>query len=121
MSDVLFDTGKYTLKPSGREKLAKIAGIILVHPGLKLEADGFTDSVGTDEFNQRLSERRANAVREYLMAQNLPADSITAIGFGKERPVASNDTPSGRQLNRRVELVVSGDIIGTSAQASPGL
>jgi outer membrane protein OmpA-like peptidoglycan-associated protein len=121
MSDVLFDTGKYTLKPTGREKLAKIAGIILVHPGLKLEADGFTDSVGGDDFNQRLSERRANAVREYLMAQNLPADSITAVGFGKERPVASNQTPSGRQLNRRVELIVSGDIIGTSAQASPGL
>lgn len=121
MSDVLFDTGKYTLKPGGREKLAKIAGIILGHPGLKLEADGFTDSVGGDEFNQRLSERRANAVREYLMAQNLPADSITALGYGKERPVATNSTPSGRQLNRRVELVVSGDIIGTSAQANPGL
>jgi len=121
MSDVLFDTGKYTLKPGGREKLAKIAGIILGHPGLKLEADGFTDSVGGDEFNQHLSERRANAVREYLMAQNLPADSITALGYGKERPVATNSTPSGRQLNRRVELVVPGDIIGTSAQANPGL
>jgi len=121
MSDVLFDTGKYTLKPGGREKLAKIAGIVLAHPGLKLEADGFTDSVGSDQRNQRLSEQRANSVREYFLMQNVSADVVTAIGFGKDRPVASNDTPTGRQLNRRVELVVSGDLIGTSAQANPGL
>lgn len=120
MSDVLFDTGKYTLKPGGREKLAKIAGIILAHPGLKLEADGFTDSVGSDDFNQRLSEKRANSVRDYLLAQNVSPDFVTSQGFGKDRPVASNDSPTGRQLNRRVELVVSGDIIGTAAQASPG-
>jgi outer membrane protein OmpA-like peptidoglycan-associated protein len=119
MSDVLFDTGKYTLKPGGREKLAKIAGIILAHPGLKLEADGFTDSVGSDEFNKRLSEQRASSVREYFLTQSVPADSVTAIGFGKDRPVASNDTPTGRQLNRRVELIVSGEVIGTSAQNSP--
>jgi len=119
MSDVLFDTGKYTLKPGGREKLAKIAGIILAHPGLKLEADGFTDSVGSDEFNKRLSDQRANSVREYFLTQSVPADSVTAIGFGKDRPVASNDTPTGRQLNRRVELIVSGEVIGTSAQNSP--
>jgi len=119
MSDVLFDTGKYTLKTAGREKLAKIAGIILAHPGLKLEADGFTDSVGSDQFNQRLSEQRANSVREYFLMQQVPADSVTAVGFGKDRPVASNDTPTGRQLNRRVELVVSGELIGTSAQANP--
>jgi outer membrane protein OmpA-like peptidoglycan-associated protein len=120
MSDVLFDTGRYTLKPGGREKLAKIAGIILAHPGLKLEADGFTDSTGSDEFNKRLSEQRANSVREYFLMQNVPADSVTAVGFGQERPVASNDTPTGRQLNRRVELIVSGELIGTSAQANPG-
>jgi outer membrane protein OmpA-like peptidoglycan-associated protein len=119
MSDVLFDTGRYTLKPGGREKLAKIAGIILAHPGLKLEADGFTDSVGGEEFNQRLSEKRANSVRDYLLTQSLPADAVTSIGYGKDRPVASNDTPTGRQLNRRVELVVSGDVIGTSAQSNP--
>jgi outer membrane protein OmpA-like peptidoglycan-associated protein len=119
MSDVLFDTGRYTLKPGGREKLAKIAGIILAHPGLKLEADGFTDSVGSDEFNKRLSEQRASSVREYFLTQSVPADSVTAIGFGKDRPVASNDTPTGRQLNRRVELIVSGEVIGTSAQNSP--
>jgi outer membrane protein OmpA-like peptidoglycan-associated protein len=120
MSDVLFDTGKYTIKPGGREKLAKIAGIILAHPGLKLEADGFTDSVGSDQLNQRLSEQRANSVREYFLTQNVPADSVTAVGFGKDRPVASNDTLTGRQLNRRVELVVSGELIGTSAHTNTG-
>src|SRR6267154_356427 len=119
MSDVLFDTGKYTLKPAGREKLAKIAGIILAHPGLKLEADGFTDSVGSDEFNKRLSDQRASSVREYFLTQSVPADSVTAIGFGKDRPVASNDTSTGRQLNRRVELIVAGEVIGTSAQVNP--
>jgi outer membrane protein OmpA-like peptidoglycan-associated protein len=114
MSDVLFDTGKYTLKPGAKEKLAKISGIVLGHPGLKLEVEGHTDSVGGDDFNQRLSEQRADAVRGYLIAQGLTADSITAHGFGKTQPVASNDNAAGRQLNRRVELVVSGEAIGTS-------
>jgi outer membrane protein OmpA-like peptidoglycan-associated protein len=119
MSDVLFDTGKYSLKPGAREKLAKIAGIILSHPGLRLAVEGHTDSVGGDGFNQRLSEQRANSVRDYLVAQSVASDSITASGFGKTRPVASNDTPSGRQLNRRVELVVSGDVIGTTPRETP--
>jgi outer membrane protein OmpA-like peptidoglycan-associated protein len=114
MSDVLFDTGKYTLKPGAKEKLAKISGIVLGHPGLKLEIEGHTDSVGSDEFNQKLSEQRADVVRSYLVAQGLPSDSITAHGFGKTQPVASNDNAAGRQLNRRVELVVSGAAIGTS-------
>jgi outer membrane protein OmpA-like peptidoglycan-associated protein len=114
MSDVLFDTGKYTLKPGAKEKLAKISGIVLGHPGLKLEVEGHTDSVGSDEFNQKLSEERADVVRSYLMAQGLTSDSITAHGFGKTQPVASNDNAAGRQLNRRVELVVSGAAIGTS-------
>jgi outer membrane protein OmpA-like peptidoglycan-associated protein len=114
MSDVLFDTGKYTLKPGAKEKLAKISGIVLGHPGLKLEIEGHTDSVGSDEFNQKLSEERADVVRSYLVAQGLPSDSITAHGFGKTQPVASNDNAAGRQLNRRVELVVSGAAIGTS-------
>jgi outer membrane protein OmpA-like peptidoglycan-associated protein len=114
MSDVLFDTGKYTLKPGAKEKLAKIAGIVLGHPGLKLEVEGHTDSVGSDEFNQRLSEERADAVRNYLVAQSVSSDSITAHGVGKMQPVASNETAAGRQLNRRVELVVSGEAIGTS-------
>ncbi|HXN24103.1 MAG TPA: OmpA family protein [Candidatus Dormibacteraeota bacterium] len=115
MSDVLFDTGKYTLKPGAREKLAKISGIIIAHPGLKLEIEGHTDSVGGDEFNQRLSEQRANTVREYLLTQGVKGDAVTSRGFGKARPVASNDTVAGRQMNRRVELVVSGDVIGAAA------
>jgi len=118
MSDVLFDTGSYTLKPGAREKLAKISGIVLAHPGLSLQIEGHTDSVGTDEFNQQLSERRADSVRDFLAEQGVPASSITAHGFGKTQPVASNDTAEGRQRNRRVELVVNGDAIGNTASAS---
>jgi outer membrane protein OmpA-like peptidoglycan-associated protein len=118
MSDVLFDTGSYTLKPGAREKLAKISGIVLAHPGLNLQIEGHTDSVGSDEFNQQLSERRADSVRDFLAEQGVPASSITAKGFGKTQPVASNDTAEGRQRNRRVELVVNGDAIGNSAAAN---
>jgi len=117
MSDVLFDTGQYTLKPGAREKLAKISGIILAHPGLLIEVDGHTDSVGGDEYNLTLSENRANAVRSYLVAQGVSADAVTSKGFGKTEPVADNGTAAGRQMNRRVELVVSGDILGTSLSA----
>ena len=113
MSDVLFDTGKYTLRPGAREKLAKIAGIVLAYPSLKLEVEGHTDSVGTDEYNMQLSENRANAVRDFLVQQGINTSSIAARGFGKSQPVATNDTAAGRQQNRRVELVVSGDVIGT--------
>ncbi len=118
MSDVLFDTGSYTLKPGAREKLAKISGIVLAHPGLTLQIEGHTDSVGGDEFNQQLSERRADSVRDFLAAQGVSPSSITAHGFGKTQPVASNDTAEGRQRNRRVELVVNGDAIGNTATAS---
>ncbi len=114
MSDVLFDSGKYTLKPLARERLAKIAGIILAHPGLKLEVEGHTDSVGSDEFNQRLSEQRGASVRDYLVAQGISMNSIAARGFGKIQPAASNDTADGRRRNRRVELIVSGEVIGTA-------
>jgi len=113
MSDVLFDFNKYTLRPAAREKLAKISGIILSHPGLRLEVDGYTDSIGGDAYNLKLSEQRAEAVRSYLTGEGLSQDNVTAKGFGKEDPVASNDNAAGRQKNRRVELVVSGDIIGT--------
>jgi outer membrane protein OmpA-like peptidoglycan-associated protein len=112
MSDVLFDTGSYTLKPGAREKLAKISGIVLAHPGLNLQIEGHTDSVGTDEFNQQLSERRADSVRDFLAQQGVPGSAISARGFGKTQPVATNDTAEGRQRNRRVELVVNGDAIG---------
>jgi outer membrane protein OmpA-like peptidoglycan-associated protein len=114
MSDVLFDTGRYTLKPGAREKLAKVSGIILGHPGLKIAVEGHTDSVGGDEYNMRLSENRANSVRDFLAAQGVPAASVTAQGFGKTMPVADNATAAGRQQNRRVELVVSGEILGTT-------
>ena len=112
MSDVLFDTGSYTLKPGAREKLAKISGILLAYPSLKIQVEGHTDSVGGEDYNQRLSEQRAQSVREYLIDQMVPANSVTAFGFGMTKPVATNDTPEGRQQNRRVELVVSGEAIG---------
>jgi outer membrane protein OmpA-like peptidoglycan-associated protein len=115
MSDVLFDTASYNLKPGAREKLAKISGILLAYPGLKVQVEGHTDSVGGDEFNQRLSEQRAGSVRGYLVDQGVQSGSITAQGFGKTQPVATNDTPEGRQQNRRVELVVNGDAIGAAA------
>jgi len=95
-----------------REKLAKISGIVMAHPGLTLQIDGHTDSVGSDAMNQQLSERRADSVRDFLIAQGVAGSSVTAQGFGKTRPVASNDTVEGRQKNRRVELVVNGEAIG---------
>ncbi len=112
MSDVLFDSAKFTLRPAAREKLAKISGIILAYPGLSLAIEGNTDSVGSDSYNQQLSENRAGSVRDYLATEGIPAASMTSHGFGKTQPVASNDTSGGRQQNRRVELVVSGEVIG---------
>lgn len=120
MSDVLFDTGKYSLKPGAREKLAKVAGILLAYPGLNIAVGGYTDNVGGDEMNQTLSENRAASVRDYLVQQGVSADSVTASGFGNTQPVASNDSPEGRQQNRRVELVVSGEVIGSPANATTG-
>jgi outer membrane protein OmpA-like peptidoglycan-associated protein len=119
MSDVLFDTAKYSLRPLARERLAKVAGILLGHPGLKLEVEGHTDSVGGEEYNQRLSEQRAGSVRDYLIVQGITEmNSAPAKGFGKSQPVATNDTAAGRQLNRRVELIVSGELIGTQIASS---
>jgi outer membrane protein OmpA-like peptidoglycan-associated protein len=113
MSDVLFDTGRSSLRPAAREKLAKIAGIVSGHPGLRLDVEGYTDSVGGDAYNQQLSEQRGESVRGYLTQQGMAAGSVSSKGFGKTQPVASNDTAQGRQLNRRVELVISGEVIGT--------
>jgi outer membrane protein OmpA-like peptidoglycan-associated protein len=112
LSDVLFDTAKHSLRPAAREKLAKVAGIISVHPGLRLAVEGYTDSVGGDDYNQKLSEQRGESVRNYLTQEGVVSTSVTSRGFGKAQPVASNDTAAGRQQNRRVELVVSGEIIG---------
>jgi outer membrane protein OmpA-like peptidoglycan-associated protein len=112
LSDVLFDFNKYSLRSAAREKLAKLSGIILSHPGLRLEADGYTDIIGGDAYNLKLSEQRASSVQQYLVQEGIAPDNVTSRGFGKEDPVASNNTAAGRQLNRRVELVVSGEIIG---------
>ncbi len=112
MSDVLFKTGSFELLPGARERLAKVSGIVIAHPGLRLEVEGHTDGVGSDDYNQQLSEKRAGAVRDYLVQQGIAGDGIVARGLGKTQPVASNDTPEGRQQNRRVELVLSGDAIG---------
>jgi outer membrane protein OmpA-like peptidoglycan-associated protein len=118
MSDVLFDTARHTLRPGAREKLARVAGIVLAHPGLYLEIEGHTDSVGTDSYNQNLSERRAESVRDYLVQQGIARDAIASHGFGEAQPVASNDNAAGRQRNRRVELIVSGEPIGTAPTSS---
>jgi len=120
MSDVLFDTGKYSLKPGAREKLAKVAGILLAYPGLNIAVGGYTDNVGGDAMNQKLSENRADSVRDYLVQQGVAANSVTARGFGNSLAVATNDNAAGRQQNRRVELVLSGEAIGSPANTTTG-
>jgi outer membrane protein OmpA-like peptidoglycan-associated protein len=120
MSDVLFDVNKYTLKENAKLALAKISGIVISHPGLNLVVEGYTDSTGGDEYNQHLSEERADTVRDFLLTQGVNPQSLTAVGYGKQYPVASNDTREGRALNRRVELVVSGEVIGVKIGVAPG-
>src|SRR6202048_3383512 len=120
MSDVLFDTGKYSLKPGAREKLAKVAGILVSYPGLHIEVGGYTDNVGSDQMNQTLSENRAGSVRDYPVQEGVTNNSVSARGFGNTLPVATNDNSAGRQQNRRVELLVSGEAIGSPANATTG-
>jgi outer membrane protein OmpA-like peptidoglycan-associated protein len=120
MPDVLFAFNKYELKPEARERLAKISGIVLAYPDLKLEIDGYTDSIGSDEYNEQLSDKRAEAVRDFLVGNGVNMNSVVARGMGKADPVADNSTAQGRQLNRRVELIVSGDVIGTPISQIPG-
>jgi outer membrane protein OmpA-like peptidoglycan-associated protein len=120
MPDVLFDTASYTLKPAARERLARISGIVLAYPDLRLEIEGHTDSVGSDAYNQTLSEKRAASVRDYLVDSNVSINNVIARGFGKTRPVADNTTAKGRQLNRRVEMIVSGDVIGNQVGPASG-
>jgi outer membrane protein OmpA-like peptidoglycan-associated protein len=117
MSDVLFDTAKFALRPLAREKLAKVAGIVSAHPGLRLDVEGHTDSVGSDEYNQQLSENRGKAVLQYLTQQGMQAGLVSSKGLGESQPVASNDNAKGRQQNRRVELVISGEVIGAGIGA----
>jgi outer membrane protein OmpA-like peptidoglycan-associated protein len=118
MPDVLFDFNKYTLKPEARERLARVSGIVLAYPDLKLQIEGYTDAIGSDEYNQTLSEKRAEAVRDYLISSGVSMNNVAAQGMGKADPVADNSTAAGRKLNRRVEMIVSGDVIGT--QLTPG-
>ena len=118
MPDVLFDFNKYTLKPEARERLARVSGIVLAYPDLKLQVEGYTDSIGSDEYNQNLSEKRAESVRDYLVSSGVSINNVAAVGLGKSDPVADNGTAAGRKLNRRVEMIVSGDVIGN--QLAPG-
>ena len=119
MSDVLFRSGSFELLPGARERLAKVSGIVLAYPSLHVAVEGHTDSVGSDQYNQDLSEHRAQSVRDYFVQQGIPASAIEARGFGKSEPLASNDTAEGRQQNRRVELVLSGDAIGSTIDDAP--
>jgi outer membrane protein OmpA-like peptidoglycan-associated protein len=109
---VLFDTGRYTLKPNAQISMAKVSTILQLYPNLKVQVEGYTDSVGGDQYNQKLSENRANAVHDFLIQNGVPATNVTAVGYGKADPVASNDSADGRRQNRRVNLVVSGQAIG---------
>ncbi len=118
IGDVLFDTGKADLRSGAREALAKLSGIVLNYPTLQLTIEGHTDSTGTEEFNQKLSEKRAGNVRDYLVQQGLPLASVTATGLGESSPVADNGTAAGRQKNRRVEIIVSGEVIGSKIGAA---
>ncbi len=115
MSDVLFRSGSFDLLPGARERLAKVSGIVLAYPTLHVAVEGHTDSIGSDDYNQQLSERRAQAVRDYFVQQGINSAAVEARGYGKTEPIATNDTPEGRQQNRRVELILSGDAIGTDA------
>ncbi len=113
MAGVNFPSGSSTLQPAGRENLAKLAGILAAHPSLKLDIEGYTDSAGKDEKNVELSQKRAEAVQAYLTEKGIPSSSLTAKGLGKASPVDTNDTPAGRAKNRRVEIIVSGEEIGS--------
>ena len=120
MSDVLFRSGSFELLPGARERLAKVSGIVLAYPSLHVAIEGHTDSVGTDDYNQQLSERRAQAVRDYFVQQGIASGAVEAHGYGKTEPIATNDTAEGRQQNRRVELILNGDAIGSAAdEAKP--
>jgi outer membrane protein OmpA-like peptidoglycan-associated protein len=120
MSGVLFKTGQSTLLPEAREKLAKVAGVLATRQGIRIKAEGFTDSTGTPGLNDRLSRERAEAARDFLVSQGVPADAVTFEGFGQAHPVADNATQAGRQENRRVELVVSGEGLEEQPAPEPG-
>jgi outer membrane protein OmpA-like peptidoglycan-associated protein len=118
MGDVLFSIGKADLKPPAKIALARLSGILASYPSLHLSIEGYTDSTGTEAFNQKLSEQRADSVQTFLTAQGVPMDSMTATGLGEANPVADNSTSAGRQKNRRVEIVISGEVIGSKIGAT---
>ncbi|HLI76514.1 MAG TPA: OmpA family protein [Acidobacteriaceae bacterium] len=119
LNDVLFDTGKYTLKPNTQVSLAKVATILELYQGIKVQVEGYTDSTGSPQVNQKLSENRADAVKDFMVNNGVPPDNITAQGYGATDFVADNKTAAGRQQNRRVELIVSGNGIGVQTTAGP--
>jgi len=116
LGDVLFDTGRAELKPGAGRTLDQLAQFLTEHPDRRVQIDGFTDSVGTDSYNEELSQRRANTVREALISRNIDSSRIGTQGYGKSYPVADNNDSGGRQLNRRVEVVIGGD---NGTQISP--
>ncbi len=109
LGDVLFDTGRAELKSGASRKLDQLAQFLVEHPDRRVQIDGFTDSVGTDSYNEELSQRRANTVREALISRNVESSRIGTEGYGKSYPVANNNDSGGRQLNRRVEVVIGAD------------
>jgi outer membrane protein OmpA-like peptidoglycan-associated protein len=109
LGDVLFDTGKAELNPGAGRKLDQLAQFLSEHKERRVEIDGFTDSVGTDSYNEELSRRRADAVKSALLTRGIDPSRITTEGYGKAFPVANNSDSGGRQLNRRVEVVIGGD------------
>ncbi len=118
LSDILFDVDRATLKPGAEANIRRISGVLNQYPDYRISVEGHTDATGTDQYNQQLSERRAQAVLQTLVGGGVDSTRITAVGFGKTQPIASNDTPAGRQQNRRVEVIVLG--AGTVADAIPG-
>lgn len=117
LGDVLFDTGQATLKPGADLALDRLASYMTANPQTKIVVEGHTDSVGADEYNDALSQRRADAVAHALIARGVSADDVRSVGRGKNYPVATNDTAAGRQQNRRVEIVFS-DQNGRFAQGA---
>jgi outer membrane protein OmpA-like peptidoglycan-associated protein len=109
LGDVLFDTGKSELKSGASRKLDQLAQFLAAHPERRVQVDGFTDSVGPDAYNEDLSRRRADSVKSALLSRGVDASRISTEGYGKAYPVASNTDSGGRQLNRRVEVVIGGE------------
>ena len=103
-NDILFDFNSSSLRPESQQTLAALASNFRNYPDEQVTIEGHTDSIGTPEYNQTLSQQRASAVSGYLSAEGVPSERITSIGYGETRPKASNDTPEGRQVNRRVEI-----------------